>query len=499
MKGKLSGRRSIGFSLRMRMPIAIKVVVVYLVIVMISLALAGYLTNRSISQYVIDSTRNNLIGDGQVIIKQFRAYGQTLEDRHATPPTSRALVTIAAQSVQREYIIVDPNGNIVWNTFTAADLPLLQHVSTLVAMALKGRHTASGVYPQQNPIFEFVAIPFSYAYLVPVTSLHPGFPPSIMMPNLTIEHRNTKVLVLFTKLSDMKRITYEIWVAVAQGLMIATLITAIVGIVLARSLMQPAGLLKQAIMRVQERDFTHVPVVHTGDEWEDFAYAFNNMVDALKAFDEGQKRFLQNASHELKTPLIGIRGYAEGLRDGVFEPSESMHILDIIAAESVRLKRLVDELIYLSKLETLDDVYTFTHDNLTKIITKTIERAYPLARERQIQIVPDLPEGIVLAYIDSDKIVQALLNLIGNAIRHAHSRVIVTLRKEEFAKIVVEDDGEGFVTKDVERVFERFFHGDKGETGLGLSIVRAIVEKHRGKITAENGSMGGAKFTIELP
>ena len=147
------------------------------------------------------------------------------------------------------------------------------------------------------------------------------------------------------------------------------------------------------------------------------------MVQSLRACDEGQKRFLQNASHELKTPLMAIRGYAEGLRDEVFDPEEAHRVLDIIAQESVRLKRIVDDLIYLSKLETLDEVYHFVQFDMAIAIYKTIERIHPLAKEKGIRIMPDVPEHMVFALVDRDKIVQALLNHAANAIRHAKRQI----------------------------------------------------------------------------
>jgi len=483
----------------MKASIALKVVVVYLIIVVGSLGLAGILTNRAIQNYVISVTRSSLIADGGQVIRQFEEYGRAYTtQKHSDSTSAQAALTVAAQSVQREYIVVDPSGTILWNTFAPADFPLLSHVRDVVIRALHGA-TATGLYPTTDPVFEFVAIPFTYNEQVPFSLVRPGMPRQLTLPygSETIE-KNTKVVALFTRISDLQRITTQIWMAVAQGLLIASLITAIVGVILARRLMRPAATIKQAILRVRERDFSDIPVIRTGDEWEDFATAFAEMVRSLQAFDDGQKHFLQNASHELKTPLMAIRGYAEGLRDGVFEPSESFRILDIIAQESVRLKSLVDELIYLSKLETLEAVYTFVPYDLSLLVYTTIERVHPIAKERGVHILPDVPDEPVYALVDRDKVVQALLNLMANAVRHARRQVFVRLTQGNPVRIIVEDDGDGFQGDDEIHVFERFFHGAKGETGLGLPIAKAIIEKHRGQVTAERASTG-ARFVISLP
>ncbi len=483
----------------MKTSIAVKVISVYLVIVMGSLILAGVLTNRAIENYVIDMTRASLVKYGKGIIARFEDAGRGAASATAkVSPGANASLTVAAQTITPKYIVVDPTGAILWNTFSKTDRPLLSKVSDVVVKALQG-NVAVGVYPHNNPVFEFVAIPFHYASQSPLDAVHPGPPDVLILPQMKNTHVDTKVVALFARVSDMQRITSEIWRAVAQGLVISSLITAFVGLLLVRRLMRPVGIIKTAIDRVRERDFSAVPVVNTGDEWEEFANAFGDMVQALQAFDEGQKRFLQNASHELKTPLMGIRGYAEGLRDGVFKPSESFRILDIIAQESVRLKSLVDELIYLSKLETLDEVYTFVQYDVSLIIYKTIERVHPLAKDRGILILPDVPEEPLYALVDQDKMVQALLNLAANAVRHAHHQIFIRLAAKDSVELIVEDDGDGFRDQDKERVFERFFHGAKGDTGLGLPIAKAIIEKHKGQIIAEDADGGGARFVIQLP
>ncbi|MHB1628426.1 MAG: HAMP domain-containing sensor histidine kinase [Bacilli bacterium] len=483
----------------MKTSIAVKVISVYLVIVMGSLILAGVLTNRAIETYVIDMTRASLVKYGKGIITRFEDAGRGAAGANGKgPPGAKASLTVAAQTITPKYIVVDPTGAILWNTFSKTDHPLLSKVSGVVVKALQG-DVAVGVYPHNNPVFEFVAIPFHYASRPPLEAVRPGSSDVLLLPQMKNPHVDTKVVALFARVSDMQRITSEIWRAVVQGLVISSLITALVGLLLVRRLMRPVGIIKTAIDRVRQRDFSAVPVVNTGDEWEEFANAFGDMVQALQAFDEGQKRFLQNASHELKTPLMGIRGYAEGLRDGVFKPSESSRILDIIAQESVRLKSLVDELIYLSKLETLDEVYTFVQYDVSLIIYKTIERVHPLAKDRGILILPDVPEEPLYALVDQDKMVQALLNLAANAVRHAHHQIFIRLAAKDAVELIVEDDGDGFRDQDKERVFERFFHGAKGDTGLGLPIAKAIIEKHKGQIIAEDAEGGGARFVIQLP
>ncbi|PWI58109.1 hypothetical protein BM613_05455 [Sulfoacidibacillus thermotolerans] len=442
-----------------------------------------------------------MIRDGHNLIANLKHREFTQLAIHSQQDIQNSKTVVAVEDpLAREYVVVNASGTILWDTFSKADYPLLDQIPDVIARALNGQ-VATGTYPKGDPVFEFAAIPFELqtANFVP-QMLRAGAPQTITLPGGGEANSDkTKVIVLFARISDLQRITSQIWLAVAKGLIISSLVAAIVGLVMMRRILHPFGQLKAAIKRVENRDFRAEIAVQTGDELEEIATAFDRMVRSLQAFDEGQKRFLQNASHELKTPLMAIRGYAEGLRDGVFAPTETPRILEIVASESVRLKNIVDQLIYLSKLETLEEVYTFSRMDLANLIYQTIERIHPLAKDKGVRLLCDIPEQPALAYVDRDKMVQALINLVSNAIRHSKRQVFIRLIIQECNIILVEDDGDGLAIGESARVFERFFHGAKGDTGLGLSIAKAIVEKHHGKIYAENADEYGARFTIELP
>ncbi len=481
----------------------------YLVMVAASLVLAGALTNRTIHGYVIGTTKQSLVVYGRQIISNYELFGRLVQT-HAHEPAHKSgskgsakvfTVSVAAQNVPAKYAVIDAKGRVLGGTFTHEESGILPQTGPLISRALDGR-ISSGVYPANDPQYEIVALPFHYLSGVPMQLPHISLPSNLNLRGSQYFVRiNTRVLTLFTNLSDLRRITSQIWWSVTQGLIISSVIIALVGILLARRMMRPIWVLKDAANRVRQRDFSVVAPLHTGDEWEELSTAFADMVTSLRSFDDAQKRFLQNASHELKTPLMAIRGYAEGLRDGMFESSESFRILDIVAQESVRLKHLVDELIYLSKLETLDEVYNFEQCDVTAVIYQTIERVRPMARDRGVLVAPVTPAESLTCLADKDKLAQVLLNVASNAIRHARQRVRITAGRTAAGgvEIIVEDDGDGLNPDGLTRVFERFYRGPQGDTGLGMSIAKAIVDKHRGTITAANAERGGARFVIVLP
>ena len=280
--------------------------------------------------------------------------------------------------------------------------------------------------------------------------------------------------------------------------MVVTGILAVVfGIFFARSIAKPIIVLKNRAEALSRRDFDSKVKINTGDELEELADTINKMASVLKEYDIAQKKFLQNASHELKTPLMSIQGYAEGLKDGVFENNEQA--LNIIVEESTRLKKIVEELIFLSKLETMEDFYRFCPESMNEVVQKSIEKIKSIALKNNININSIICNDATIS-IDKDKITEALINIFGNCLRHAKSEInVITTNEEKYFEIVINDDGEGFEEKELKNIFERFYKGNKGDTGLGLAITKVIIEKHKGMITATNGKNGGAEFRIKLP
>lgn len=280
------------------------------------------------------------------------------------------------------------------------------------------------------------------------------------------------------------------------SLLFTGMVAVVCGVFFSRSIARPIIQLKKRTERLSKRDFDSTVEIYTGDELEELAFTVNRMARELKEYDSVQKKFLQNASHELKTPLMSIQGYAEGMKDGMFE--DNTHALDIIIEESARLKKIVDEVIYLSKLETAEGLYHMQEGSLLEMLDKSIEKIESLAMKNGIRILRRYDTDVILR-MDGDKLIQACINVLGNCTRYARSEITVqTRRRGKWVEILISDDGEGFAREDMEHIFERFYKGKKGNTGLGLAIARVIIEKHGGTIMACNREHGGAEFSIAL-
>lgn len=304
-------------------------------------------------------------------------------------------------------------------------------------------------------------------------------------------------VVLYIEAAQVRELTKGVLGVLFVALLFSALVAVVIGVLFARNITLPIIKLEKQAERLSKRDFDSKVNINTGDEIEELAGTINKMALELKEYDIAQKKFLQNASHELKTPLMSIQGYAEGLKDGVFDNCNEA--LDIIVEETARLKGIVDDLIFLSKLETMEDFYHFRKDSINEIIDKSVEKVRSIAFKKGIRVNTMLYKD---AKINCDrlKMIQAIINILSNSIRHARSEVdIITSNNEQWVEIRICDDGEGFPEGEANKIFERFYKGKKGDTGLGLAITKTIVEKHGGTIQAGNSSEGGAQFSIKLP
>ncbi|MCX7772114.1 MAG: HAMP domain-containing histidine kinase [Clostridia bacterium] len=304
-------------------------------------------------------------------------------------------------------------------------------------------------------------------------------------------------IIAYTPSHELARLVQNMNLQGAYAVLIALCISAVLSYFLSKTISKPIKLLKSHAERIASRNFKTRVSIRTGDEIETLGEAMNKIAGDLNDYDLAQKRFLQNVSHELKTPVMSIMGYAEGLKDHVIENQDKA--LGVIIDECQRLQRLISEVLFLSKLETVEEFYSFRCDKLNGVLEESVEKIESLAAGAGVHIKTDF-ERDCLIEMDRDKLIQAVLNLLSNSIRYAKAEVVLeTSRVPQGVQIRVRDDGPGIAQEELPRVFERFYKGKKGNTGLGMTIKKAIVERHKGIIDVGNAPEGGAVFTIILP
>ena len=211
---------------------------------------------------------------------------------------------------------------------------------------------------------------------------------------------------------------------------------------------------------------------------------------------ERQQTFFQNASHELKTPLMAIQGYAEGIQAGVMDAGGAA---EGILAESDRMTELVDELLDISKIDMGRQLLALSEMDVRELLYDSIRAVEPAAAASGITIVPDFPETPVMVSCDDTRLRRAVANILSNGVRYARSQLHLTCRADRRqVTIRIQDDGDGIAEEDLPHIFDRFYMGKNGKSGIGLALTREIIHLHKGTIRARNGDTG-AVFEITLP
>ncbi len=317
----------------------------------------------------------------------------------------------------------------------------------------------------------------------------------------TIEAEGVELgnLLLITEVRYIENSIRILRRALALGMLIALAIAAIIASFMQRKIVGPIISLKKDIESSKSNPNHQLTPITTGDELQSLYEAYRDMNQSVYAHMDERKRFFQNASHELKTPLMSIQGYAEAIRDGVVEGDEVNDSLDIIISKSQQLKRTVEEIIYLSKLVNEDFEYNVEPTDLCQLIQLVISDQELLAQEKGIQLDLECAKHISAIEIDQRKFESVIENLLSNGLRYAKSIIkIVVIEASDIITIRVMDDGEGLAKGEEEKVFERFYKGVGGNSGIGLAIVAEIVRYHHGTIRAGNHISGGAVFEITL-
>ena len=247
--------------------------------------------------------------------------------------------------------------------------------------------------------------------------------------------------------------------------------------------------------------------VRSQDEIGELAGAFNQMSAELESLTAQRQQMTADIAHDLRTPLTVIGGYIESMQDGVLAPTPER--LKTIYKEVQHLQRLVADLRTLSLAEagqlSLNPVWIAPQDLL-----KQVEATYRLAaKQKGVELV--LMENATLPEIqvDSDRMMQVLSNLVGNALRHTSTSGKIQLKADHvqgWIDLIVADNGQGIAPEVLPQIFDRFYRGDQarqdheGESGLGLAIANSIVAMHGGELWAHSEGIGkGSTFTVRLP
>ena len=316
------------------------------------------------------------------------------------------------------------------------------------------------------------------------------------------------VVTVVTREADSGLADAKPWFLLASLLTLG--IGAVVAVVLGRRLARPVREADRAARRISSGELsTRLPEPATGhgDELADLARSINAMAASLERSKGLEQQFLLSISHDLRTPLTSIRGYAEAISDGA--TTDTGHAADVIIRESRRLERLVSDLLDLARLDARAFSLVLAEVDLGPAVLAAARAFEPDASRHGLRVAVSVPHRSVPVRADPDRLSQVLANLLENACKFARAEVRATVRVSDdgtSAAVDVEDDGPGIALEDQPHVFERLYVSshqpspNESGSGLGLAIVRQLVELMGGTVHAGTAGPGaGARLSISLP
>jgi signal transduction histidine kinase len=308
-----------------------------------------------------------------------------------------------------------------------------------------------------------------------------------------------------TEAESRTAFTDALWGALPIALAVSTGAAALAAIFVARRILRPINDVRGATRRLAAGHYDERVNPPVELELAALASDVNLLAGALESTERRRAQLISEVAHEMRTPLTAIRGYAEGVLDGVFAPDEAL--LTGVIDETLRLERLASDLALLSRAEENALPLQIATEDLAELAVSAAERLRSQFDDKGVELTVPASQSLPVA-VDRDRILQVITNLLGNALVYtpAAGRVVVRPeRRDDEALVAVTDTGVGISPEDVGLVFERFYRvpgldRPSGGSGIGLTIARGIARAHGGDVEAASEGVGtGATFTLRLP
>jgi signal transduction histidine kinase len=294
-----------------------------------------------------------------------------------------------------------------------------------------------------------------------------------------------------------------------QGGVIALFLSLIVAYFIARWIADPLQEIVTVAGNMPSEQIRPV-IVRGPHEVQDLTQAFNAMVMRMQSSQNSQRDFVANVSHELKTPLTSIQGFAQAMLDGTADtPEARKQAAEVIYNESARMHRMVLDLLDLARLDAGTADLKMSPLNMPALLNAITEKFFPMANKAGVTISVDAPANLPVLLADGDRLAQVFTNLVDNALKFTPAGGTIKMQAEMVQgemQVSVSDTGRGIPASDLPHVFDRFYQADisrsrgkKHGAGLGLAIVLEIVQAHGGRISIRSQEGQGTSFVVNLP
>ena len=431
-----------------------------------------------------------LSGNATDIVDVYSDFDDTEYDRELITTTLR----IMSQATNSDYFITDINGDAFFcgDCETGESAKCKIHKSIVISDDIRNRALDGG---------------FS-DYMTDDTF---GIGRFVVAMPVSDEEGQVKGIVFAVEDAITGLVPYVASVATAfsYSMLFALALVFIAIFFIARGITKPLSEMQEVTEHFARGDFEYkANEEYPKRDFRDFAKALNKMAYELKKDDEAQKSFIANVSHELKTPMTSIGGFIDGILDGTIPQSEEKKYLSIVSNEVKRLSRMVVSMLNISKIEAGEIKLAETKYDVSNQIFETLLSFEKKIEEKHIEIAGFEKMNGVIIEADRDLIQQVIYNLFDNAIKFTPENGKITVsavNNGEGTRVTIRNSGAGVSEEELARLFERFYKVDKSRSfdtkgvGLGLYIVKTIVNMHEGEITASSKIGEYTEFSFEIP
>jgi signal transduction histidine kinase len=287
---------------------------------------------------------------------------------------------------------------------------------------------------------------------------------------------------------------------------IGVLLALLLAFILSKRLIKPLKIMKTAAKRIASGEFTERIGLEGKDEIAELSQSFDNMVVALQNLEAMRRDFIGNVSHELRTPITTIKGFIEGILDGVIPQEKHAYYLSIVRDEVGRMQGLVNNLLDLARMQAGETALNITVFDINELVRRCVINLQQMLIEKNLDFKAEFETERLFVSADRDAIQRAMINLLHNAIKFTDCGGSITVRtmEKDGVTVMVEDTGKGIPANELPYVFERFYKADKSRgmdksgVGLGLAIVKNIILAHGQSIKVDSQEGRGTCFTFTL-
>ncbi|WP_078548862.1 sensor histidine kinase [Litchfieldia alkalitelluris] len=321
-------------------------------------------------------------------------------------------------------------------------------------------------------------------------------------------------VLLISPVSGSREMISQINQYLFYTMIVALIIALLLSWILSRIHVKRIQRIREATSKISTGNYDVNVPSSSFDEIGELANDFNNMAGILRksqleieSLENRRRQFFADVSHELRTPLTTISGMVEGIRDNMIPENEKQRAIYLVNQETKRLIRLVNENLDYEKIRSNQVLLTKELIQLNEVFEIIQEQLVQQAEDKNNKLVIEVPDELEI-YADYDRLMQILINITKNSIQFTSNGVIYLRGKFGYKEVVIEieDTGMGIDPTEIERIWHRFYKADisrttnpYGESGLGLSIVKKLVELHQGEISVSSEKDKGTKFTIRFP